>query len=160
MSFFKGTVDFNSVQGGWSESVYSTQLTETAGSMMQKMIGWLTYRMKMSYGPEWIFCTNQVLPYQIRVEDELYLRDSTIVECLPPGAGAQGNQIVTPGSFPTRGSVLDSSATQNLDLELGTHIKVQSGVQLQYAYPMFHGIPLARAESIQYRHKFNRQFFA
>jgi hypothetical protein len=145
MSLFKGSVDFNSVQGGWSESVFSTNQNETAATMMQKMIGWLGYRMRMSMGPDWSGsgCTNPILPYWLRVEDELLLRDSLTYTVLPPGQIAQGNQVVTPPSFPNSGPSGFNVGYQNLDLELGTRVKIQSGVPLQYAYPMFHGIPAA-----------------
>jgi hypothetical protein len=144
MSFFKGTIDFNSIQGGWSESVYSSAQGETQSTMMQKMIGLLNYRMRLSYGPDWtqVGCTNPVLPFQLRVEDELYLRDSSIVDVLPPGSSPAGNQIVTPASYQTSGVQGSAFANQNIDLELGTRIKFQSGTPLQYAYPMFHGVPL------------------
>ena len=71
-TIYKGTVEFNSVGwGGWSESVYSDVPSETSVSMMDKMTAWLGFRMKLSMGPDAVGCPNPVVPYAVRVEDEL-----------------------------------------------------------------------------------------
>lgn len=99
-SFFKGTIEFNSVQGGWEESCYAVG-AETPGSMQQKMIGLLAKRMLLSYGPDAAGCTNPVIPYAIRVEDELQQRDAFVTYILPNGAQALGSSATTPPSFYT-----------------------------------------------------------
>lgn len=139
MSLMKGTIDFNSVQGGWSESVYSAVLTETPASMTQKMIGLLAKRMLISVGPENVACTNPVVPYDIRVEDELLQRDAQVTYCVPAGSAPVQNSVPIPPGF--TGGANPVTDNQNLDLELGLRVKMQSGFALQYAYPMFHGVP-------------------
>ena len=141
-TIYKGTVDFNAPDwGGWSESVYSDVNIETSQSMMQKMIQWLRFRMFLSIGPDNSQCANPVVPFAVRVEDELVLRDAFVNYCVPPGSPPVAGSIPIPPSF----SVSISGAgpqNQNLDIELGARVKFTSGGNQQVATPMFHGMPL------------------
>lgn len=141
MTLFKGTVDFNSLGwGGWSESVYSDVPAETSQTMMAKMVQWLGDRMKLSVGAENTGCTNPVQPYALRVEDELVLRDAFTQYCLPVGATPVAGSVVTPNGY-TTGAVRTNVNNQNLDMQLGSRVKVTSGIGAQIASPMFHGVP-------------------
>jgi len=148
MSIMKGTIEFNSEQGGWSESCYSSVPGETIPSMLQKMTGLLGKRMLLSFGQDTPGCQNPINPYAIRVEDTLGLRNSADLFVLPPGAVPNGPFITVPPSyisvsfgFANPGTIVNSN--QNLDLELGTRVRIASGNPLEYASPMFHGIPFS-----------------
>lgn len=141
-TIYKGTIDFNSVGwGGWSESVYSDVSTETSATMMAKMKGLLVRRMTLSQGPDSV-ATNPVVPFSIRVEDELINRDAYTVYCIAPGGPpiAGGFQIPTPSFSPNPATT--GLNNNNLDMQLGARIKFTSGASAQVASPMFHGVPI------------------
>lgn len=141
-TIFKGTVDFNTPGwGGWSESVYSDVTSDTQQTMMQKMIRWLTLRMKLSNGQDIPGCSNPVVPFAVRVEDELVLRDAYALYCLPAAQAALQGGIAIPQSFAFPAFVA-SVNNQNLDVQLGPRVKFQSGGGGQIANPMFHGMPI------------------
>jgi hypothetical protein len=152
MTLYKGTFDMNAPGwGGFSESVYSDVPTESAQSMMQKMIALLPFRMKLSVGPDNPGCNNPIVPYAIRVEDELVLRDTTQIYVTSPGGAAVANSVACPGSWTSipgaSSSPLTSTSTtpgynQNLDCQLGARVKFTSGTGGQIATPMFHGFPV------------------
>lgn len=148
MSQFKGTLLFNSADGPFSESVYSTVTTETQATMIAKMKALSTFRMPLSCGPDLATCQNPIIPYGIRVEDELVLRDGQIVLAVQQGSPAQG-EFYNPGaswqgSLPS-GSIV--SSRQNLSLDLCTRVKVASGQPQQVAYIALHGIPFSAVAS-------------
>jgi len=151
MSFFKGTVEYNAPGwGSWTESVYSDVAADTYQTMMQKMIGWLNYRMLLSYGPSAatnIGCTNPVVPYAIRVEDELVLRDALNVYVVPQAQANVGYAVAYPPDFSSLNQGNLGSFSQNLDLQLGARVKFTSGGNQQVASPMFHGVPIAAMQS-------------
>jgi Lipase (class 3) len=141
MTIFKGTVQFNSPGwGGWSESVYSDVTTETYASMMQKMTAWLRYRMRLSIGPDNAGCTNPVVPFLVKVEDQLVNRDALVNYCIPQGGTPVAGGILIPPGF-VSGTANTNVQNQNLDMQLGSRIKFQSGAAQQVATPMFHGVP-------------------
>lgn len=130
MSLFKGTMAFNSNQGGWSESVYSIDPTMTAQTMLQKMDGAMGKRCKLSITKSNTGCNNPIEPVFIRVEDTLVQRDAfTITE-------SSVRQGFATGSDPA------DTNNQNLDLQLGARIKYVGGSSRQIAYVVHHGLPI------------------
>jgi hypothetical protein len=158
MTIMKGTIQFNGggangpQWGGWSESCYSDVPTESPSTMMDKMIKLLGYRMKLSIGPDNPKCQNAVVPYAIKVEDELVLRDSLVRYCIQPGGSPLTNGVQIPPSYATvfagYNPATINAYNQNLDLELGARVKFQAGLLAngtgagQVATPMFHGMPI------------------
>ncbi len=134
MTAMKGTMAFNTVQGGFSESVYSTDPNETYLSMLTKMDGLMQARMGLSIGNDMDDCENPLIPQFIRVEDELIKRDAiTVSEAkIRPSFFAQTG--LTPGNQKVR--------KQNLDTELGWRIGYRSGGSRQTAFICHHGVPI------------------
>ena len=148
MSIYKGTIEYNSVGwGGWSESVYSDVIGETQQSMIVKMTNLLRYRMLLCNGPDAVGCTNPVVPFAIRVEDELVNRDGQVVYCLQPGGPPIQDAIQIPPSFSPIFTTPVASLS-NLDMQLGSRVKFQAGGNQQIATPMFHGMPVYGLQNV------------
>lgn len=130
MTAMKGTFEFNSIQGGFTESLYSQDQNETYASMQQKMLRALNKRCKMSETIGNTGCNNPIIPVFIRVEDENIFRDAIT--------------IPAPATVPTYNSGTASTNTigQNLDLELGARVQYIGGLAGQSAAITHHGLPV------------------
>lgn len=141
MSFYKGTLAFNSVDGHFSESFYSVDPLDTRVTMTNKMKRVLTARCLLSQASvaAAFACNNPILPYEIRAEDELIFRDSYDTDVQNPaqpyngyGQSRQGRAGSTPGVN-----------SQNLDLNWGPRIELYGGAPRQQATILLHGLPVA-----------------
>lgn len=130
MSLYRGTMEFDSIQGGFSESVYSKDPNETSTTMMTKMRLALASRCALSVTQINTGCLNPIIPTSIKVEDTLVQRD------------AVSQRIDYPPATFTGGSDQRQTANQNLDLELCARIKYLGGGQRQTAYVAHHGLPI------------------
>jgi hypothetical protein len=132
---------FNSNQGGFSESVYCADPVMTQDKMMDKMQDVLNARLLLSQCNPAIGCENPIEPQFIRVEDELIERDAFTLRQFAPEGGWQG---FTPNNQPAP----DSTASQNLDLQLGPRVSFFSGAPRQEAVQLLHGLPVSAISQI------------
>lgn len=130
MSLFKGTMSFNTLQGGFSESLYDATSQKTQQQMAAAMQLALAARCAMSMTSADIRCLNPIIPVSLRVEDDRYNRDALAVS-LPP----------TTISFPVvNGNTPDDY--QNLNLQLGARVAYTGGSPRQNATICHHGFPI------------------
>mgnify|MGYP001612907030 CR=1 FL=1 len=137
MTLQKGTMAFNTGQGGFSESLYSGDPGDSILDMMTKMQGAMNYLCRLficndSTGPT----SNPVIPQFVRVNDVLLKRVGIV----------QSESVVRPSFFATGSGVLPqpagAPAYQNLDNQLGWRIVWNSGASRQTAAQCLHGVPV------------------
>lgn len=129
-TLFKGTMAFNSIQGGWSESLYSRDPSMTSSRMLALMDEAMALRCKLSVTESNSGCNNPIIPVFRRAEDTLVNRD----------ADQRSETSVREGFVP--GAQKNLTKNQNLDLQLSARIKYVGGGPRQIAYGVHHGIPL------------------
>jgi hypothetical protein len=130
MSLFKGTMQFNTDQGSFSESVYAKSDLLNSQDMMVKMRKVMAQRCKLSVLADNEGCNNPLRPFGIRVEDTLVLRDAISEDASPTLTGFTGGQRK------------QDTENQNLDLQLGPRIKYVGGGGRQFATVHHHGMPI------------------
>lgn len=135
-TLFKGTLAFNSIQGGWSESLYSRNQNMTAPQMLALMDTAMALRCHLSITESNSGCNNPIIPVFRRVEDTLIARDAD-----------QRSENNTREGF-TGGQLKDLSQNQNLDLQLSARIKYVGGGSRQIAYGVHHGLPIFAYDGI------------
>lgn len=129
---FKGTMMFNTPQGGFSESVYSSDPNQTYtsfGAIMQKLIA---ARMRMSVGPDNSGCLQPVIPVAYRIEDTLVNRDALT---------NQIDRTAVPSGF-TTGADRTLVQNQNMNIELGARVLYRTAITRQSVAIVHHGLPV------------------
>ena len=135
MSLMKMTMGFNTIQGGFTESLYSSNPADTIQTMVPKALSVLNARTMLSYTDNSGNCRNPIIPQFIRITDTLQQRASFDLSI-----SGRGYSTFT---LPPNSPILPAGiGTQNLDLELGFRVTYGSGASRQQASITHHGVPL------------------
>lgn len=135
MTQMRGTMKFNSAQGGFSETLNAVRDNETYVTWQTKMVGALRRRARLSYGQDNTLCQNPIIPVAIRVENALVNRDAITTSIVPEDAPL--------GYPPGPGTRRSSTDQQNANLQLGARIQYRTALDRQSAFILHHGLPIA-----------------
>jgi hypothetical protein len=138
MTIMKGTMAFNTAQGGFSESLYSADPLDSLLTMMSKMQGAMQKRCRLFVGNDLpgYERMNPVIPQFVRATDSLLKRVGIVQsESTTRPSFFNGQPVSTPVTAGAPG-------TQNLDNQLGWRIVWNSGASRQSAAQCLHGVPI------------------